>query len=135
MSLDNGYWERLKDYYENDYSGILPNNNTEDNVMEMNDSGATIYVMGDDVFNADVVSQWIQDTKDNLSQNEIEEYFPNIYDYDDPDEIASWYMWDDIDRFKDEIKKGNNDFVDEAVRLNWMEMLEEIPDVKDIFLF
>lgn len=134
MTKDIEYWKRLKKFYETNYIGILPNANTEMHAEEIMDGGATVYEYGEDMFDPDNIGQWISDTSMSVSREEILEFFPNFYDYYD-DEIASWFMYEDLNLFKKELKQGNDTYIKIAMELKWEEMLSEIPNVRDIFLF
>ena len=147
--LNNGYWQGLKEYYETDYNGVAAGKKAEEYAQEM-ENGEASFLQYDRPFDPDEIKIWIDETEEGAANDydwnvrdqngqgnsELDELFPNLWNYSGyKDEIASYFMWKDLDRFKEEIKKENPEFVDEALRLEWQEMIEEIPTVKDMFLF
>lgn len=133
--LHAGFWGGLKEYYEKEYNGILAGELAIRYAKEIDGSGAS-FRQSDRAFDQDEIKTWIEETEDSLTSTEIEIDFPNFYSYSKySDEIASYFMWEYLDTFRDNVSKGNKDFVEEAIRLNWEDMIEEIPNVKDLFLF
>lgn len=136
--LNGGYWQGLKEYYETDYNGVAAGKKAEEYAQEMEKGGAE-FINFDRPFDPEDIIFWLEGSEEDLDPDrdtEFMERFPNIFSYSGyEDQIASYFMWKDLDRFKEEIKKGNQEFVDEALRLEWQEMIEEIPAVKDMFLF
>jgi hypothetical protein len=145
--LNGGYWQGLKEYYETDYNGVAAGKKATEYAQEMENGGAE-FIDYDRPFDPDEILSWIEEKMDfvdeewsiNADESKTLEQFPHLYGERKGyrayvDEIASYFMWKDLDRFKEEIQKGNQEFADEAVRLEWQEMIEEIPAVKDMFLF
>ena len=155
--LDNGYWEGLKIFFENEYNGITFNAASTEYVEELKNGEATIL---DDArrFDPKRVAKWIRLTQReaedevdsygttvdiygkiiqfNLDETEMVRLFPHLFDYyDQIDEIAAYFMWEDINKFKEEMRKGTDKYIAEAIRLNWVMMLGEIPIIRDIFIF
>ncbi len=144
LGLAAGYWKNLKKYYEEDYNGIMPGKYATGYAIEI-EAGDASFLQLDRPFDPDDVITWIEDTEQMASDdydeeveadNETEIDFPGIYSYANyHEEIAAYFLHKDLDRFRDEISKGNKEFIDEAIKLEWTEMIEEIPDVKEMFLF
>lgn len=133
--LHAGFWGGLKEYYEKEYTGIIAGKFATIYAKELEDAGASFLDL-DRPFDPDEIKTWIEDTRENFDPDEVEELFPSFFGYDNVvDEIASYFMWQDLEKFMKEIKDGNKEYTDEALRLNWEYMIEEIPNVKDVFLF
>ena len=147
--LNGGYWEGLKEYYETDYNGIMPGKYAEQYAKEMSDAGST-FLNFDRPFDPDEVYSWIRGTQeqaedeyqynngenDGQGTSEIDKDYPNLWGYDGyTEEIAAYFLHKDLDFFRSELEKDNKEFIEEATRLEWMEMIESIPSVNDIFIF
>lgn len=148
--LNGGYWAGLKDYYETDYNGIAAGKHAIEFAEEMI-AGKASFLSLDRDFDPTEIGDWVSDMEDqanteanggfngefiDISETPTLQKFPrlsNYYGYFD--EIASYFMWKNLDTFREKIAAGDQDFIDEAIRLNWTEMIEEIPLVKDVFLF
>ena len=144
IGLHGNYWKGLKEYYENEYTGIVPGKFAIKCAKEMEQGDASV-LRSDTPYDPDTILTWIEETMELVRDDEDPDIdydnetiitFPNIESYEDySEEIAAYFLLKDLDRFRDEISKENKEFIDEATRLNWMEMIEEIPSVKDIFIF
>ncbi len=155
-ALDHGYWEGLKNHYEKEYNGIVPRKQDIEYIEELRSGGATLEY-DDRRFDPIVVKEWVKETQQlakeearegsfmniygeyeekDIEDTEMLKLFPHLFDYvDSYDEIAAFYMWEDIDKFKQKIMDGDVEYMKEAIRLNWEMMLELMPEVRDIFLF
>jgi hypothetical protein len=143
--MDDNYWEMLKKYFETEYHGIVPNEKCTMYAYEIKNGAGTI-LYDNRRFDPYDVSLWITETQElamdeasdgiSVSETEMVAIFPHLFDYTNfSEEIAAFFMWEDINRFKDELKKGNAEYVKEAIRLNWRMMLEEVPAIRNVFLF
>lgn len=140
--LDGGYWEGLKSYYEKDYNGIMPGKYARKYAKEMGAGDARFsdeasFLDSYRIFDPDIILAWINETKSlAIDDYETKIQFPGIMSYSKYyEEIAAHFLMRDLEYFENEIIKGNDEYIEEAVRLEWMYMLEEIPAVKDIFIF
>ena len=144
LGLHAGYWKNLKKYYETDYNGIAPGKFATEYAKEMEKGDASVLNI-DRPFDPDDIISWIEDTQDMVNDDYDEDIeadnetiieFPNVEVYDDySEEIAAYFLLRDLDRFREEISKGNKEFIDEALKLSWMDMIEEIPTFKEMFIF
>lgn len=148
MSVDIGlhanYWKGLKEYYETDYNGVAPGKYGEMYAKECESARASFIDM-DRPFDPEEVKIWIEETEDeanggnefiDVDETSVVNMFPNLFAYAGyEDEIAAYFLLKDLEQFSTQIEKGNQEYVDEAIRLNWTEMIEQIPSVKDMFLF
>ena len=134
------FWESLKEYFETEYDGIVAREEGIKFAKEIQDGDATFLSYADYYKTSEVV-KWIRETimyaDDEDSEDlSITEIFPNLHDYRDyADEIASYYLWQDLNKFEEQLLSGNQEFIDVAMKLNWTYMIEKIPFVKDVFLF
>lgn len=134
------FWKQLKEYFETEYDGIVAREEGIKFAKEIQDGDATFLSYADYYKTSEVV-KWIRETimyagDEDFEDLSIAEIFPNLHDYRDyADEIASYYLWQDIDKFKKEMKSGNEEYIKYAIQLDWEMMLGEIPGVKDIFMF
>ena len=140
--LDNGYWEDLKEYYENDYNGVVPSDEAKEYAQEMIDGQASILSFDERPFDPYDIGKWIEDEEYDIQNSqdfdpdEPLNIFPHLFSYNQfKDEIAAFFLLRDLKKFKTEVSKENQKFIDEAIRLNWFDMMENIPSVKDIFIF
>jgi hypothetical protein len=139
--LHGGYWEGLKEYYEKEYNGIMAGKFATKYAEEISERGSS-FLNYDRPFDPDEVYSWIRGTQEddgyqnNPDSSELIKQFPNLYYYESyTEEIAAYFLHESIDLFKAELGKSNQEYIDEAIRLDWTEMIEEIPTVKEIFLF
>ena len=144
LGLHANYWKGLKDYYEKDYNGIMPGLNATTYAKEIERKGAT-FLDTDRPFDPDDVITWAEEMEENANDdadddteydNETAISYPGVYSYADYyEEIAAYFLHRDLDRFRDEIINNNPDFIKEAIRLNWIDMLESNPTLSEVFLF
>ncbi len=150
--LKNEYWKNLKKYYEEDYNGQMTGKVGTDYAKEMEDANAS-FLDYDKPYLPNEVKTWIEETEEQTAddyqneeeifgknpgegQSDLDREFPNLWNYKDYyEEIASYFLHKDLDRFRDKISKGDKEYIEEAVRLDWTEMLENSPDVREMFLF
>ena len=135
MNID--FWKNLKKYFETEYDGIVATEEGIKLAKEIQDGDATLLAY-DEYYKTSEVVKWVRGTimyadDEDLS---IAENFPNLHDYRDyADEIASYYLWQDLNKFEEQLLVGDKEFIDVAMKLNWVYMIEKIPFVKDVFLF
>jgi len=143
IGLHGNYWKGLKEYYEIDYEGVAPGKKADEYAQEI-EKGEAPFLELDKAFDPNEIKVWIKKATEmvddewekDANYSETLETFPHLLNYSGyEDQIAAYFLLRDLDRFRDEIANGNKEFVDEAIRLNWIEMIEEIQTVKDLFLF
>jgi hypothetical protein len=130
------FWKDIKEYYEDYYDGILPGEEGTKYALEMSAGAASCLMYGRE-FDVEEIGKWIYDTIDSLEDDtEIIEIFPNLKKYPEfADEISSFFMWEHLKTFETELEKSNQEYIDIAAELQWTQMIEKIPAVRDIFIF
>jgi len=144
IGLHGNYWKNLKEYYETEYDGLAPGKYATQYAQEM-ERGEADVLSTDDYYTPEAIEYWIEDTMDKIADdenpdieynNETINDFPNIEEYQGyEDQIAAYFLLRDLDDFVQELKKNNKDYVEEAIRLNWIDMLEQVPEISDLFIF
>ncbi len=145
--LNGGYWEQLKNYYENEFkpSEFYDKSKIKEQVLQYAQEiidGDASFLYADRPYDADSILTWIDDTLLMIDDEEEEgvtetiETFTHIKSYDTySQEIAEFILIRDLDMFKNKIIDGDSEFIKEAVRLQWDEMLKLNPTIQDIFYF
>lgn len=109
--------------------------------------GSATYLDSDNKYSIIRLRQWVSkilnmigdyDPEDEYSYNPDAEHllglFPNIDDYQScAYDITKYLIISDLEIFKKHIELGNQHYIDEAVRLEWFEILPNT--VTDVFLF
>lgn len=149
--IDIDYWKKLKKFFETEYAGIVPAEKHMIYIKEIINGDATLLDY-DDNYDPGTVSDWVAATQDiafdekhslspegeslDISETDTVAIFPHLFDYDDAiEEIAGYFLWEEINKFKEELKDGNLEYVETAVKLDWKMMFDEIPTIRDVFLF
>lgn len=138
MNID--FWKNLKKYFETEYDGVIATEEGIKLAKEIQDGDATVLSYGDYYKTSEIV-KWVRETimyasDDDSEDLSIAEIFPNLHDYRDyADEIASYFLWQDLNKFEEKLLDGDKDFIDMVMKLDWIYMIEKVPFVKDVFLF
>lgn len=144
------YW--VDDDYDYMYYRPTINKQALIYVSELEEGEASF--LKSDIFDMDTIVDWIRDTIEAAKKEAQENYnrleidfvdvnetdiiarFPSLYDYEFMvEELNMYYSEKYMNYFEEQILRGNSEFTELAGKLEWKDMVEKIPFVKDIFLF
>lgn len=142
--LNGGYWEQFKEYYDT-FVFLHGEHEIRESTMKCIDeiiAAKATFLSLDRPYDHNEIFDWVLSIEEMIEHDEtvgstrtVSKY-PSISEYSKESvEIGRYFFNQDIELFKNKIISGDKEFIDEAVRLKWDEMLSFNPLLKDVFYF